>query len=91
MLSYVLQDSSMVTCALKFATEVKLQSNLYIIILTIQPFYHRYMDNLSDDHKLQNLQYGGSGLRLNDGPDVKFKSVNWCLMLVLGWAVRSST
>ena len=29
---------------------------------------------------------GGSGLRLNDGPDVKLKSVRWCLMLLLGWA-----
>ena len=30
------------------------------------------------------LHDGGSGLRLNDGPGVKLRSVGWCLMLVVG-------
>ena len=34
------------------------------------------------------LHDGGSGLILNDGPDVKLKSVGWCLMLVVGLAHR---
>ena len=35
--------------------------------------------------------HGGSGHRLNDGPDAKLSFVGWCLMLVFGRAHRGST
>ena len=40
---------------------------------------------------LFQLHLGGSGLGLNGGPGVKLYSVCWCLILVVGWAHRSST
>ena len=30
----------------------------------------------------QLIRFGGSGLRLNDGSDVKLQSVGWCLVLI---------
>ena len=34
---------------------------------------------------------GGSGLRLNDGFDVKLDIVGWSLMIVFGWTLRGLT
>ena len=35
--------------------------------------------------------YSGSGLRLNDGFDVKLERVGWSLMIVFGWTLRGLT
>ena len=42
------------------------------------------------DRRYLLLRDGGSGLGLNDGPDVKCSSIGWCLMLVCGWTHRGS-
>ena len=34
---------------------------------------------------------GGSGLRVNEGTDVKFSTVGWCLLFVFDWAHRGSS
>ena len=55
-----------------------------------------YMSGCKPNHGLQlwfplELHDGGTGLRLNDGPDVKFSSVGWCQMLVFDWVHRGTT
>ena len=43
--------------------------------------------------KFENNQFygGGSGLRLNDGFDVKLEIVGCSLMIVFGWTLRGLT
>ena len=35
-------------------------------------------------YAFSSMHRGGSGLKLNDGTDLKFLSVGWCLMFVFG-------